>query len=90
MTPKPDNFKPTKAEKRPCICFSCGAESDGLFWLDERGIAYSTCRCPKCSNKAFGLSILSVGAFMRETVKRLRVLENDVFEIQAAEDKEER
>ncbi len=85
-----DTFKPTKAEKRPCICLSCGAESEGLFWLDEREIAYATCRCPKCSNRAFQLSIWGVTAFMREATKRIKQLEGDVFDMQAAEDGEER
>jgi len=80
--------KPTKAEMRPCVCLSCGQTNEALFWLREDGIPYQTARCPKCSNRAIGMSLSGFGYFMTQVAKEIVALKGDILDIQGAGDEE--
>ena len=86
----PQTFKPTKMEVFKYICFSCGTNGETPFWLREDAVPYQTAKCPKCSNKAIFFGLHGIGAFMLEAVKRLKSIENDVFDLTASSDGEER
>ncbi|MEB5074382.1 hypothetical protein RXR48_28535, partial [Pseudomonas aeruginosa] len=79
--------KPKKAEMLEYVCLSCGSNGETWFrCVPDRDTTYITTKCPKCSNRAIQVSIWGITEFMRQVTKRLKSVEGDVFDMQAAQD----
>lgn len=86
---QPDSKPRQKRELYAC-CLTCGFTGKTFVMIGNDDITNATTRCPKCSKTAQVCNIQGLFQFMMAVTKEVVSLKSSVFDLEAAQDTEER
>lgn len=83
-------MKTRKKLEVPIQCLTCGFDGKHLVHVGENDRLPDVCRCPKCSKTAYVLSLSGAMHLCRAMAKEIVAINSRIFDLEAADDKEDR